>query len=514
MLSLFLFQISQPHFYNTGVFIPIYGFLFFSFFLNSFLFFENARLNFPYNSSLFLFDTLLITSLFYIFDKGVFFFPIFYSANIFLAGLIYRKKGAFLVAMMTAICFNVILIIKEPFLGLSLYIVAILNNVTFFSVASLSGFLGEQLGIAGTQIKQKEKTIRALHDFNKLIVESAHMGFLVIDKSGKITHSNVCAVKILEVETLFGLFISQFVPQLNILSEIEKHTGPDKKFDHSYKTSSGEKKILDILISPMDSSIDKNLDGFVVVFQDSTKIKNLQRRLREQEKLAAIGRLSAGIAHEIRNPLASISGSVQMLSVSAQKEEKRLMNIVLKEVDRLNNLIVEFLDFARPSHFEKKEKIYLNKIMHEVLEIAKLNSNLNQNVFQNVLIKDIGFFIGDESKITQALLNIVINAYHAMEETKEPELKIRTYNEDGFTVLMIQDNGIGMDSESISRVFEPFHTTKKKGTGLGLAVTHKILENHNIGISVTSQKGEGAVFYLKFLTSQLSVEKEIEPYKG
>jgi two-component system sensor histidine kinase PilS (NtrC family) len=216
--------------------------------------------------------------------------------------------------------------------------------------------------------------------------------------------------------------------------------------------------------------------------------------------MAAVGQLAAGIAHEIRNPLASISGSVQLLGAGfkpQQEEEQKLMRIVLREIDRLNNLITEFLDFVRPDVL-KDDPIDLNVLIRDVVEMLKFNKNLRADIVQDLDLKADVEISGNRDKLKQALLNIVINAYQAMNDVAEPKITIRTFSTDGKVTLKIRDRGCGIDEVGLRRMFEPFHTTKPKGTGLGLAVTHKIIESHHGHIEVESAKGVGTEFTLEF----------------
>lgn len=225
--------------------------------------------------------------------------------------------------------------------------------------------------------------------------------------------------------------------------------------------------------------------------------------MRQSEKMAAVGQLAAGIAHEIRNPLASMSGSIQLLESSfpnAESEERRLMKIVIREIDRLNNLITEFLDFVRPDVL-RDDPVDLNSLLRDVMEMCRLNPSLRKDVVQVIDLQATRSIPGNRDKLKQAILNIVINAYQAMNdqsEVKEPKIVIKTIDREHAVVLTIRDHGCGMDEVGLRRMFEPFHTTKPKGTGLGLAITHKIIESHAGRIFVESTKGVGTEFTLEF----------------
>lgn len=239
-------------------------------------------------------------------------------------------------------------------------------------------------------------------------------------------------------------------------------------------------------------------------------MRRLESQMRQSEKMAAVGQLAAGIAHEIRNPLASMSGSIQLLGASfsgRQEEEQQLMKIVLREIDRLNNLITEFLDFVRPDTL-RDEPVNLTAVVRDVLEMLKFNKTLRADVEQVIDLQDVGEIAGHGDKLKQALLNIIINAYQAMNNTPTAKIEVSVRQEDKKVVVRIRDHGCGIDEKGLRKIFEPFHTTKPKGTGLGLAVTHKIIENHGGKIFVDSKKDVGTEFSLEFpVRSESRVDK-------
>jgi two-component system sensor histidine kinase PilS (NtrC family) len=242
----------------------------------------------------------------------------------------------------------------------------------------------------------------------------------------------------------------------------------------------------------------------VLTFQDLTKVRRLEFAMRQSEKLAAVGQLAAGIAHEIRNPLASISGSIQLLesSLPAAKdaEERKLMRIVLREIDRLNGLISEFLVYVRPDQ-AKDDPVDLGILTRETLDLIKLNPTLRQDVRQVATLEagpGAAVVSGDRDKLRQAILNVVMNAYQAMGESSEPVIEASACRSGDLVQLKIRDCGVGIEESRLRKIFEPFHTTKPKGTGLGLAVTHKIVETHGGKIFVESAPGQGTEFTFEF----------------
>lgn len=173
------------------------------------------------------------------------------------------------------------------------------------------------------------------------------------------------------------------------------------------------------------------------------------------------------------------------------------MRIVLKEIDRLNNLITEFLDFVKPDQIGD-ESVDLSALVRDVLEMTRLNAALRGDVEQRVDLASARRISGNRDKLKQAILNIVINAYQAMNDAEKPVIEVRTLDRSGHVILLIRDHGVGIEENRLRKIFDPFHTTKPKGTGLGLAVTHKIIESHQGRVFVESAKGVGTEFTLEF----------------
>ncbi len=236
-----------------------------------------------------------------------------------------------------------------------------------------------------------------------------------------------------------------------------------------------------------------NRSIWVFLLQDQTELRDLEAQLQQKEKLAAVGALAAGIAHEIRNPLTGMSGSIEMLKESISGDsEQRLMKIVLKEIDRLNHLITEFLDFAKPLP-APSEELDLSQVVEEVLQQVRLRSDNPAGLKIETGIQS-SRIIGHRDKLKQAFLNVIVNAVQAMDKEAQPLLKVSCAS----GLVTIADNGCGMDEETRKRVFEPFFTRKPKGTGLGMAITYKILEMHQAEVEILSEVGVGTTFRFRF----------------
>ena len=235
--------------------------------------------------------------------------------------------------------------------------------------------------------------------------------------------------------------------------------------------------------------------------ETKTEKEKLEWDLKQKEKLAAIGQLAAGLAHEIRNPLASISGSIEMLSqTTSSLDDQKLMRIVLKEVHRLNQLITEFLDYAKPGKLPT-DVVALDQIIQESLDGLQMSLRSQEFLTENLKLEvalDNAWVKGFSGPLKQAFLNFFINAVQAMKDSPSPCLRVQLKSGPTKVQVSIEDNGSGMPLDVQQRIFEPFFTTRAKGTGLGLAMTHKILTMHSVQISLESKVGVGTRFILEF----------------
>lgn len=502
------FQAVQPQFVNIEVIFPVFALMACAFALNAvyLLFFETALKIWVPTGILFFFEAIFITGLIYVTGVNQSIFLFLYLVNIILCGFVFQRRGAMVLAIWTSILFSFLIIMGPELRGQALFFAVGLNNLAFFAVAALSGFLSEQINFMGSALRAQGKDLKALRGLNALIVDNIATGLVTVDQDGRILQANRAALDILDPipREIVGKRLDAIVPHLSArlaafgqaLSSTE--SPPVARFDLNYQTPLDEKLVLEVAVSALP--IENAIQGFIVTFQDLTRVRRLEFQMRQSEKMAAVGQLAAGIAHEIRNPLASISGSIQLLGASftsRQEEEQRLMAISMREIDRLNNLITEFLDFVRPDTL-KDDPIDLNQLVRDVVEMMKFNKNLRAEVRQDLDLSSKLEISGNRDKLKQALLNIVINAYQAMNDVADPVVSISTADRDGRVILKIKDHGCGIDEVGLRKIFEPFHTTKPKGTGLGLAVTHKIIESHHGRIFVESSKGVGTEFTLEF----------------
>jgi len=259
-----------------------------------------------------------------------------------------------------------------------------------------------------------------------------------------------------------------------------------------------KKKILDLNSSFLTDESGE-ITGVVAVIRDVTEINDLNEEVARHKRLAALGKLSAGIAHEIRNPLSSIRGLAQFVynSFSKTDERKEDLNTIIQEVDRLNKLVVQVLDFAKL----KKPSLTpfsLNDLIRKIAELFKLEIKDKQVKFSIELSPDISQIQADEDQVKQILMNVIINAIQAI--PKKGEIKIKTEKAllkgESAVKLIIKDSGIGISEKDFNQIFDPFFSTKEQGSGLGLSIVYKLIEAHQGEIKVESKEGKGTKFII------------------
>ena len=488
------FQLLETRIDTSDFFYPVYCLLTVSFVFQTLflIFFRTLHKNLWLNSFLFFFEAVYITGLIYFvgIQQSVLIF--LYLVNLILCGILLQRKGSLVLALWTSILFSFVVSLDTSLSGNTAYMAVGVNNFTFFTVAYLSGFLSEQFNLMGEQLKESVRDVKILKNLNELVLKNMSSGLITVDNNNLVLQFNPRAVELLQKSDLQGRNLQSLMPGLG------GNHPPGKRFDYTFKKGK-EKKLWSVTINQlMDAS--HVLQGRIIHFQDETHVRALERRLRQNEKMAAIGQLAAGIAHEIRNPLAGISGSIQLLRMGEEDKAQsgRLMGIIIREIDRLNHLITEFLDFARPAA-PMEDKVNPGSLLREILQFLK-NDGLGNDVDLLMDCDEQIEITGNRDKLKQAFLNIIVNAFQAMKEVKSPQFQVTVKREGHHAHVILKDNGVGMNEELRERIFEPFHTTKHKGTGLGLAITHSILENHGAQIKVESEEGKGSEFRILFQT--------------
>ena len=513
LVAFIFIQCMQREFVNLEVWSPVFSFLALSFLVHSVyvVFFQEDSRHLFFNGIIFGVDVLVIAAITYYTGVGQSVFLLLFLINILLCGLSFQKKAALTLALWTSVLYSGLLIFSTENSGYGLYMALVLNNLAFFLVAVLSGDLSEQVETMEEEIEERGEKVQLLKDFNEMIVSNVRTGLVTTDRMGFVTFINQAASHIFKDVLMKGKDCSVCFP--DFMEDVRRKDwepgSSAKRYELKYKQGEGA-LTLEVLVSPLNH-FKKGHAGYVFLIQDLTQVKNMEFSLQQQEKLAALGRLAANMAHEIRNPLASISGSVQVVEKSMKNksvEDKKLFKIVLKEIDRLNGLISGLLDFVRPEKLEL-DQVNVNQLISEVMDLVQVNKNLPQLVQQVRTLKSQKMVLGHYERLKQAFLNIVINAYQAV-EGQRGRVCVETWDEENIVKIKTKDNGKGISDQNLKKMFEPFHTTKSKGTGLGLAITHKIVESHKGRIYAESELDQGTALVVEL---PVVSETKVYPYK-
>jgi two-component system sensor histidine kinase PilS (NtrC family) len=273
-------------------------------------------------------------------------------------------------------------------------------------------------------------------------------------------------------------------------------------------------------VSPLKNEEGQQIGG-VWIFQDLTRIRKMEIEIEHKKRLATIGEMAAGMAHEIRNPLASLSGSMQVLSRDPRlgnEESRRLMEIALQETERLNSIITAFLLYARPSPLNKK-RWDINQLIRDTLSLLRQGNEYQDNIdIQSRLAEGDLEAVVDADQIRQVFWNLSINACQAMPQggrllvtTRSVTLRPdRKSPETAWVEVTFSDNGQGIQNEHMDKIFYPFFTTKDRGSGLGLSIVHRVIENHQGRVHVESQPGEGTRFILLLPVGEMTTPVRLE----
>ncbi len=362
----------------------------------------------------------------------------------------------------------------------------------FFLTALLSGALAERLRRSEEAREKREIDYGELERLNQSILTNINSGLMVVNAAGRIRSFNNAASKITgyRLEEVYNRPIEAIFPEFDTFDS-EALDGVDRGEIH-YRRS--EESILTLGYSA-SRVVDKDNDslGLLIAFQDLTEFKALEEQLHRADRLAAVGRLASGLAHEIRNPLASISGSVQLLleDEKVNDEDRQLMNIVVKEADRLSLLLSDFLTFARPARLQI-ELIDIALLLDELIALLSVSGQFPEVMIEKAYRGPILMNV-DPQKMHQVLWDLLINAG----EAASPEGKVRIEINEGQGEIVIEDTGAGIAKEDQDKLFEPFYTTKDKGTGLGLANVYANIEAHKGRIYVEPGSLGGARFIIE-----------------
>jgi len=476
------------------------------------------------------FDLAYVTAIIYVTGGIESIFSFLYILSIINASILLYRRGGLIIASFSSFFYAALIgfeyysiipfsfgqtfpkVVYSP--SQILYNISI-NITGFYATALLTSFLAEQLRKSKNELKEKDIDLKNLEALHENIVQSIGSGILTVNKNGEIVWSNKAAQNILglneskirgkKIQELFPVFITEN----NYYQQKLIEGYPGERFEITFSRPDGKKVFLGISYSFLQDKWGNTI-GRIFTFQDLTTYREMEEQVKRMDRLAAVGQLAAGIAHEIRNPLTSLSGSIQVLKneLELNPESRKLMEIVLEETNRLNNLITDFLLFAQPEPGEKK-KIDLSWLIEEII-ILFLHSPEGEHIKINQLITPGIYIAGNPGNLKQVLWNILKNA--AQSQPRGGVIEVEVKSEDylkpfkkasngKWAKIRIKDQGCGIPKEIQKKIFDPFFTTKDQGTGLGLSISQRIIESHQGKITVTSEENQGTevVIYLPLL---------------
>ncbi len=459
-------------------------------------------------------DILLVTILVYLtggIDSG---FSVLYHLTIISASIILYRRGGYLAASFASILYgtmldmqyyNALFFIRNlNFTAAQVLYQVFINILSFYIVALLSGYLAERLRKTHQELRDKSMDFDDLRVLQEHILKSVGNGILTMDLNGNITSWNPAAEQISgysydeikkKWQDVFGSSIKELFGHTDSLKE------RPYRFDGQLIKKDGNLANLGMIASLLKDEANA-VRGIILTFQDITKIIEMEDHIRRQERLVSVGSLAAGIAHEIRNPLAALSGSIQVLQgeLKLKDDNKRLMDIVVNETDRLNTIITEFLDYARPAGTQS-DQIELHSLLDETITLLRNSKNFHEKISIHRDIDPHLVLKGDSQRLRQVFWNLLINSCQAMPQggilTITAEPFSHTEDDAAWCQIMISDTGVGINDRDLGKIFNPFFTTKTGGTGLGLAIAHRIIDDHRGGIAVDSEPGKGTQFTIR-----------------
>ena len=374
------------------------------------------------------------------------------------------------------------------------------NAVAFVAVAMLSVSLAERLQSADAQLAEASSALADLQAFNQHIIESLTSGLATTDRRGRIVSFNraaeaITAQKGAHVLGRSAADVLQLPPAFAAALAAGLHGSRPQRADYAYRPSTGG-AAQDIGLSATHLMTPEGAAGYLLTFQDVTQIRRLEREARQRQRLAAVGEMAAGIAHEIRNPLASMRGSIQVLraELALSDEQASLMDIVLRESDRLNDTIQSFLTYARPQAGVPRA-VDLPRLLEDAATLLRNSPELKPGHQIAVEGLDEGLVLeADENQLRQVVWNLATNGLRAMPGGGTLRLIARFQQEDPDTALLeVADEGVGIPADQLETLFQPFHGGFGQGSGLGLAIVHRIVTDHRGEVVVESAVGKGTL---------------------
>lgn len=441
-------------------------------------------------------------------------FAVLYVMSVAVAGLVPRRHAGLLTAGGCVVLFG--LLTNVQLYGLagswgwlphgrlnaaeSLHTFGV-HSLAFLVVGLLSGALVKQLQQADSTLREQARGLSRLRAFHESIVNSISSGVFTTDEKGRITSFNPAAQEATgySFEQVRGRLWTEVFNWHPVQGgeEIDAGVPAHQRFEVECKRADGARLVLGMTLAPLQEQGEQT--GLVGVFKDLTQLRELEEEMRRKEWLATLGEISAGMAHEIRNPLGALTGAMQMLrkDLPADETSRRLMDIAVREATRLDAIITAFLQYARPPALQLKE-VDVNKLVAEVVDLITHEARARKGIVVVTSFSEEALTVQvDSDQMKQVCWNLAVNAFDAM--PRGGQLTIATGRRQvdlsgrkaDIVEIAFRDSGVGIPKEHLEKIFMPFFTTKRHGSGLGLAAVHRIVDLHGGWIKVDSREHEG-----------------------
>ena len=508
------FQFQESHTFSVAAAVPLY-ILIIATFLLSIIY----AISLPLLPELRVFsflqvlvDVVYTTIVIYFTGGASSVFTLIYIFPIIAAGTLHFRRGALAIASIAAVLFGTLVAFqfhglipasKWPWVspwsmqtpGYVLWIL-IVHFTVFYVVALLAASVAEQLRKTKVVLTLKESDYEKLSDLHTSIVRSIPSGIITTDETDRVTFVNAAGAALLA--TSLSELVSAHLHSIFPVIETGLCQGASgKKTYVTVKEIQGEQSQIELTVTELTGS-DGQPRGKLVVFYDVTLLKKMEDRVKISEKQAAFVRIAAGMAHEVRNPLAALRAATELLTQYSPStdNEKRLLGIVIREADRLNALLGDFL--ATISNRQpNKVRVMLTDLLEETVELFAREPRIGREISLETLINKGVEVEGEPARLKQALWNLFTNALDATEAGGVIRVILETEQTASQAVIRVQDSGCGIPVEIKDRIFEPFTTTKEKGAGLGLSMVLNVVRSHNGHVEADSVPGMGSMFTVR-----------------
>ena len=439
-------------------------------------------------------------------------FSFLYHIPIIVASALLGRRGALTVASASARAYGglvdlVYYGVVSPFHATHflhslpmLYYYLLVNLAGFFLVALLSGYLTERLRHQDIALERASYELTSLQVLHQNILESMGSGLMTTDSSGKIEFVNKAGLDLLErpFASLKNFTVEECFPSI----PVDFDAAPSSRIRHAevpYRppaegATAGQEKVLGFGVSSLKDPGGKHA-GWILIFEDLTELKAMERELRMKDRMAALGEMAAGLAHEIRNPLASIRGSAQMLQrdLDLREEEGRLFDILVRETERLNRTIEAFLHYARGGRSTRFERVDVMVLLKDTASLLRHSGECRPEHAITVSGERGGplWCRGDSDQLKQVFWNLALNALQAMPQGGP--LSISACENGPEIEVLFRDAGRGIPQDEISNIFLPFRSGSAQGLGLGLPIAYRVIESHGGSIHVEGAEDKGTV---------------------